>query len=62
MNLHLLLRIKRLIQNPPSWQRAMLILGVIAVCLIIVMVEALGLWPDALTTTRARPPAVTVAP
>ena len=62
MNLHLLLRIKRLIQNPPSWQRVVLGAGAIAVCLVIVGIEALGWWPEALTATRARMPTVVPAP
>ncbi len=39
MNLRALLMMKRLAQNPPSWGRVKLVLGVVAVCLVIAGVE-----------------------
>ncbi len=39
MNLGTLLRMKRLAQNPPSWGRVKLVLGVAAICLVIAGVE-----------------------
>lgn len=39
MNTRWLLRAKRLAQNPPSWGRVKLVLGVIALCLLIVGAE-----------------------
>jgi hypothetical protein len=56
--LSLIVRMKRLAQNPPSWRRVLLGLAVILACLAMAGVEALGLWPDWMQATRARPPAV----
>lgn len=52
-----LLRAKRWAQHPPSLGRVLLVLGVIAACLALVGVEALGLWPDWLSVNslKARP-------
>ncbi|MGA0538969.1 hypothetical protein [Neotabrizicola sp. VNH66] len=52
-----LLRAKRWAQHPPSMRQVLLVLGVIAACLLLVAVEAMGLWPDALSVNslRARP-------
>jgi hypothetical protein len=54
--LHWLLRAKRWAQNPPSAGRVRLVLGVIALCLVLVAVERFIGWPDWLTPTAARPP------
>ena len=53
--LHWLLRAKRWVQNPPSMRQVLLVLGVIAACLLLVAVEAMGLWPDALSVNSLRP-------
>lgn len=52
MNPRWLLRAKRLAQNPPSEQRVRLVLGVVAVCLLLVLVERFIGWPEALTLER----------
>ncbi|GAA0294047.1 hypothetical protein [Rhodovulum strictum] len=49
MSLLWLLRAKRWAQNPPSPARVRLVLGVVALCLLLVLVEWLLGWPDALT-------------
>jgi hypothetical protein len=54
----LILRMKRLAQHPPSWGRVLLGLAVLAIVLVVAGGEALGLWPDWLTASRARPPVV----
>jgi hypothetical protein len=54
----LLLRMKRLAQHPPSWGRVLLGLAVIAAVLAVAGAEALGLWPDSWTASRARPPVI----
>ncbi|QYK40205.1 MAG: hypothetical protein KF887_12240 [Paracoccaceae bacterium] len=55
--LRLLLRMRRLAQNPPSWGRVVLVVGVIAACLLLVAVEMFIGWPDWLTLDRTpRPP------
>ncbi|MEM6934619.1 MAG: hypothetical protein AAF526_13705 [Pseudomonadota bacterium] len=40
------------VRNPPSPARVKFVLGVIVIAILIVAVEALGLWPDALTVER----------
>lgn len=49
---HWLLRAVLWARNPPSPRRVILVLGLIAVLLLVVGIEALGLWPDALTLER----------
>ncbi|MFN4191719.1 MAG: hypothetical protein ACK4GM_01335 [Tabrizicola sp.] len=49
-----LLRAKRWVQNPPSWARVKLVLGVIALCLAIVALERLVGWPDWLAVDSLR--------
>ncbi|WP_099823583.1 hypothetical protein [Oceaniglobus indicus] len=49
MNLHWLLRASRWARNPPSPGRVKLVLGVIAICLVIVAIEHFIGWPDALS-------------
>ena len=46
MNLFWLLRMSRWARHPPSWKRVLLVFSVIAFCLLLVGIEALGLWPD----------------
>lgn len=52
-----LLRAKRWAQHPPSLRQVLLVLGVIAVCLVLVGIEALGLWPEGLAvhSLKTRP-------
>ncbi len=54
MNLMWLLRLRRLLQHPPSTQRVMLVLVVVVLCLALVGVEKLWGWPDWLTVNRVR--------
>jgi hypothetical protein len=49
------LRMVQLARNPPSPARVKLVVGVIAACLALVVVERLIGWPDALTVERLRP-------
>ncbi len=49
MNLTWLLRMARWARHPPSMRRVMLGAGVIALCLGLAGIEALGLWPEWLT-------------
>ncbi|MCC5974300.1 MAG: hypothetical protein JJT81_09630 [Rubellimicrobium sp.] len=62
MDLRWLLRIRQLVQRPPSRRQAVLILVTIAVCIAIVVIEAQVGWPDAFTTQRARRPAIQPLP
>ncbi|MGC8202382.1 hypothetical protein ACP2AV_06730 [Aliiroseovarius sp. PTFE2010] len=52
MNIRWFLRAKRLAQNPPSWGRVKLVLGVVAVCVALVLLERFVGWPEALTLER----------
>jgi hypothetical protein len=49
-----LLRAKRWVQNPPSPARVKLVLGVIAVCLVLVAIERFAGWPDWMTVDGLR--------
>ncbi|SFT49758.1 hypothetical protein [Sedimentitalea nanhaiensis] len=49
-----LLRMSRWARNPPSARRVVLVFGVIALCLGIVALEWLGLWPEWATAQRMR--------
>ena len=51
MNLFWLVRMRRWAQNPPSWQRVVLVVAVIAFCLALGAVEFFLGWPDWLTVT-----------
>ncbi|MEM7507533.1 MAG: hypothetical protein AAF415_12385 [Pseudomonadota bacterium] len=44
-----LMRAARWAHNPPSRRMVYLVFGTIALALILIGVEALGLWPEALT-------------
>ncbi len=52
MNPVWLMRAKRLLQNPPSWQRVKLGLAIAAMCLAIYGFEQVFGWPEALTPQR----------
>jgi hypothetical protein len=54
MNMMWLLRMRRLLQHPPSKQRVILVLVVLAFCVAIVGVEKLWGWPDWLTVNKVR--------
>ncbi|UWR20851.1 hypothetical protein [Sulfitobacter sp. S190] len=47
-----LLRMKRWSQSPPSARRVKLVFGVVAVALLIIGLEKLGLWPQWATAER----------
>ncbi len=49
MNPRLLLRIKRLVQNPPSSARVKLVLGVLIFCFLLFLIERYIGWPDFLS-------------
>ena len=53
-----LLRAKRWAVRPPSTQRVLLVLGIIAFCLVLFAIERTVGWPDALTADRMRAPRV----
>ena len=55
---NLLLRMAQLARRPPSSRAVKIGLVAILGALAVAGIEALGLWPEAWTTTRARPPAV----
>ena len=55
MNPIWLLRMKRMVQHPPSRNRVLLVLGVIVACLIVAGIEARWGWPDWLRVNRIRP-------
>lgn len=47
-----LLRMSRWARHPPSRRRVMMVLGILALCLTIAGIEALGFWPDSLTLDK----------
>lgn len=53
MNLFWLLRMRRWVQHPPSPRTVWLILGLIAFLLLLVAVERIWGWPEALTVDGA---------
>ena len=55
MNLqHWLVKAKRWAQNPPSEGRVKLVLGVVALCLVLVGIEYFIGWPDWMTVDGLR--------
>ncbi len=55
MNPRWLLRMARWARNPPSPGRVKLVLAVVALCLLLLAIERLFGWPEALTVNRLRP-------
>ena len=49
-----LLRMTRWVQNPPSWQRVVFVLSVVAVCIAVAVAASWTGWPDALTPNDMR--------
>lgn len=49
------LRMSRWARNPPSAARVRFVFAIVAVALIIVGLEWMGWWPDALTAEKMRP-------
>ncbi|MFQ1702228.1 hypothetical protein ACJ5NV_16705 [Loktanella agnita] len=54
MNIRWLLRAKHWAQNPPSVSRMKFVCGIIALCILLVVIEKLFGWPEALTVSRTR--------
>ena len=54
MNLHWLFRMSQWVRNPPSAGRVKLVFAVIAICVVIVGLEAMGWWPEWATTESHR--------
>jgi hypothetical protein len=52
--LHWLVKAKRWAQNPPSEGRVNLVLGVVALCLVLVGIEYFIGWPDWMTVDGLR--------
>lgn len=46
------LRMSRWARHPPSWGRVKLVVAVVAVCILIVVLERIFGWPEALTVNR----------
>lgn len=49
-----LLRMAQWARNPPSPARVKLVLGVVAACILLVVLERIVGWPDALTVEKLR--------
>ncbi|GGG76905.1 hypothetical protein GCM10011415_27160 [Salipiger pallidus] len=56
MNPIWLLRMAKWLRHPPSPGRVKLVLAVVAICLLLVAIERLIGWPDALSTDPVRRP------
>lgn len=50
-----LMRARRWVQKPPSWGRVKLVVGVIAACVALAVVEQIWGWPDWLRVNRIKP-------
>ena len=49
MNIHWLLRAKRLVQNPPSMGKVKFVFTIIALCIVLAIIERVFGWPEWLT-------------
>lgn len=49
-----LMRMARWVRHPPSPQRVKLVFAVVAICLALVIVERMGLWPEWLQVNQMR--------
>jgi hypothetical protein len=56
MNTNWFLRMARWARNPPSEGRVKLVLGVVALCVALVVIEKFVGWPDWLTVNRISAP------
>lgn len=54
MNPRWFLHMARWARNPPSAARVKLVLAVVALCLAVAGIEALGLWPDWASAARGK--------
>jgi len=52
MNIHWLLRAKRLAQNPPSWGRVKFFFYILLFCILLFALERYFGWPEWLTTNN----------
>ncbi|MEO0357346.1 MAG: hypothetical protein AAF386_03440 [Pseudomonadota bacterium] len=55
MNMLWILRMARVLRNPPSKERVMLILAVVGMVALLVGAETFGLWPDWLQVNNNHP-------
>lgn len=55
MNMRLLLRMVRLLRNPPSGSRLVMMLVVVGLSLAVAGIEYLGYWPEWAKSARMRP-------
>jgi len=63
MNMLWLLRMVRLIKNPPSKERVYLVIGIVVVAALIILAETTWGWPDWLTVNgKIRPGAMQGTP
>ena len=46
------LRMKRWVQNPPSWRTRKFVLGVLGICLVFYGIELIWGWPEMLSVER----------
>ena len=49
-----LLRAARWVRNPPSEGRVKLVIGVVVLCFVLLAIEQIWGWPEALTVNRLR--------
>ena len=52
--MRMFLRMSRWARNPPTEKRVIFVFSVIAICLVIGLVEWLGLWPDWATADKLK--------
>ncbi|WP_164512218.1 hypothetical protein [Oceaniglobus ichthyenteri] len=52
MNIHWIMRMARWARNPPSAKMVKIVVGVVALCVLLVVIERTLGWPDALTADR----------
>ncbi len=55
MNILWFMRMARMVRNPPSKERVMMVVGVVAIAGGLIAVELLGFWPDWLSVNNNSP-------
>jgi hypothetical protein len=53
VNPHWLMRMALWARRPPGWRRVRFVLAIVALCLLLVALERVFGWPDALSPDRA---------
>ena len=53
-NLNWLMRMQRWSRRPPSMNRVLMLVAIVALCLALAGLQHFGLWPDWATMTRAQ--------